>query len=452
MDDISYIKTSAELLAKKQGSTSAFILYPFLFLIFCISIFLFLGKKETYIETYGVLDIPNISTKVVSPSNTEIININIDNGSFIKKDDVLMEFDTTVLKTEIDSIKKNIEENEEKLVYLDNFLDSVNKSEDKLKDNKFGYQSKLKQFLSKIVSYSLEDSMKYDEINHSKIKVSNIDNSISEKNIRMNDHKKYIKYIDGELFHYSSSDPKLKESLENFEEAIKNINTEALESVKNSHKSAIYSSIDILNDEIESLSDEKNQLSTLIETGYKQIELSKINFENEKNNVIAEAEIEYSNIKIDLENEKKILVNYEHTLDKNTITAPADGKFEFSENIKVGAVFPEGTELGELINIAENLRANLNISIPSSEINNIYEGQEIRFTINSKNDNRKKIIHGKIYSISVQPKQTDNGNFYLVYANIKGRQDEFIHGLEGTVSIITGKNTYMDIIIKKMFG
>ncbi|WP_301406194.1 biotin/lipoyl-binding protein, partial [Enterococcus entomosocium] len=125
MNDMSYIKTSAELLAKKQGSTSAFIVYPFLFLLVSIAIFLSLGKKETYIETYGVLDIPDISTQIVSPSNTEITNINAENGNFINKGDILIEFDTTALKTEIDSIYKKIEEKEEKLVYLNNFLTSI---------------------------------------------------------------------------------------------------------------------------------------------------------------------------------------------------------------------------------------------------------------------------------------------------------------------------------------
>lgn len=271
-----------------------------------IAIFLSLGKKETYIETYGVLDIPDISTQIVSPSNTEIKNINVKNGNFIKKGDVLIEFDTTVLKTEIDSIYKKIEEKEEELVYLNEFLASVNKSEDKLKDNKFGYHSKFKEYLNKVESYSLEDSMKYDEINHSNNKVSTIDDSISMKNTQINDYKNFIKYIDGEFNNYAPTDPKLKESLVNFEEAVKNSSNDSLESIKNSHKSASYSSIGALSTEIEALSDEKNQLSTLIETGYKQIELNKINFENEKNNIISEAEIENSNVKTDLESEKKI--------------------------------------------------------------------------------------------------------------------------------------------------
>lgn len=452
MNDMSYIKTSAELLAKKQGSTSAFIVYPFLFLLVCIAIFLSFGKKETYIETYGVLDIPDISTQIVSPSNTEIKNINAENGSFITKGDILIEFDTTALKTEIDSIYKKIEEKEERLVYLNNFLASINKSEDKLKDNKFGYHSKFKEYLNKVESYSLEDSMKYDEINHSNNKISNIDDSISTKNTQINDYKNFIKYIDGELHTYTSTDPKLKESLANFEEVVKNSNNDSLESAKNSHKSTSYSSIDALSAEIEALADEKNQLSTLIETGYKQIELNKINFENEKNNIISDAEIENSNVKTDLESEKQNLVNYENMLVKNTITAPSDGTFELSENIKVGSVVPEGTELGEMINTGDNLNVNLKISIPSSEISNIYEGQKIRFTINSTNDNKKKVILGEIQSLSVQPKQTENGNFYWAYATIKGNQDEFLHGLEGTVSIITGENTYKDIIINKLFG
>ncbi|WP_142427243.1 HlyD family secretion protein [Enterococcus durans] len=451
MNDMGNVKTSAELLAKKQGSTSAYIVYPFLFLLLFISVFLFWGKKETYIEVYGVLDTPGLSTKIVSPSNTVITKINIDNSSFIKKGDTLIEFDSTALKTEIDSINKNIKEKEEQLVYLNTFLDSVNKNANKIKDNKFGHQSKYKEYLNKIESYTIEDNIKYNEINHTNDKIRSIDNSINKKNTQINDYKNLIKYIDGEISSYTTSDLKIKESLAIFEEEAKN-NNETLDFVKNTHKSATYTSIDALSAEILGLLDEKSQLSTLIETSHKQIKLNKLNFENVKNNVISEFELEKSNIETEFETEKQNLVKYESMLSKNTVIAPIDGTFEFSESIKVGSVVPEGTALGEMISHDENLNANLNISIPSSEISNIYEGQKIRFTINSKNNSRKKVILGNIRSISVQPKQTENGNYYWAYADVKGDQDVLLHGLEGKVSIITGENTYKNIIVKKLFG
>lgn len=452
MNDMGNVKTSAELLAKKQGSTSAFIVYPFLLLLLFIFIFLLFGRKETYIEAYGVLDIPDLSTKIVSPSNTAVTKINIDNGSIIKKGDTLMEFDSTTLNSDIDLINKTIEEKEEQIIYIKNFLDSVNKNEDKLADNKFGYHSRFKEYLNKIESLSLEDSMKYAEIDNSNEKISNIDKSINKKNLHITDYNNLIKYIDGESSSYTSSDPKIKESFTTFVEELKSSSNEVLNSVRNSHKTTAYSSIDGLNAEIISLLDEKNQLNTLIETSNKQIELNKLNLENEINNVVSETEFEKSNIITELETEKQNLRKYEDLISKNTILAPTDGTFEFLENVKMGSVIPEGTTLGEMIKNDKNLDINLNISIPSSDISNIYEGQKIRFTINNKNDNKKKVILGEIQSISVQPKQTENGNYYLAYANIKGNQDEYLHGLEGTVSIITGENTYKNIIIKKLFG
>lgn len=90
--------------------------------------------------------------------------------------------------------------------------------------------------------------------------------------------------------------------------------------------------------------------------------------------------------------------------------------------------------------------------VSGQDIASLSKGQKIRFELNDQ-DSRTTIITGKIQSISVYPETNKGQTEYEVISTIKltKKEKKFLrYGMQGNVSVITGKETYFNYL-KSLF-
>ena len=92
--------------------------------------------------------------------------------------------------------------------------------------------------------------------------------------------------------------------------------------------------------------------------------------------------------------------------------------------------------------------------VPSSEVAVLNKGQQVRFQIENK-QGMSEILNGKIISIGTYPVQQKGMSMFEVETMLKTTKSErkFLrYGMQGKVSIITGKASYFNYIKSKLLN
>lgn len=92
--------------------------------------------------------------------------------------------------------------------------------------------------------------------------------------------------------------------------------------------------------------------------------------------------------------------------------------------------------------------------VPSSEVAVLNKGQQVRFQIENK-QGMSEILNGKIISIGTYPVQQKGMSMFEVETMLKTTKSErkFLrYGMQGKVSIITGKASYFNYIKYKLLN
>ncbi|GIC69431.1 hypothetical protein [Fructobacillus tropaeoli] len=87
-------------------------------------------------------------------------------------------------------------------------------------------------------------------------------------------------------------------------------------------------------------------------------------------------------------------------------------------------------------------------------MNNLKDDQKIRFQANQTGP-KPFLLNGVIEHIDDAPIETKQGNVYLIRAKMALKNadyDQIRYGLEGKVSVITGKKTWINYIKSLIFN
>jgi hypothetical protein len=97
----------------------------------------------------------------------------------------------------------------------------------------------------------------------------------------------------------------------------------------------------------------------------------------------------------------------------------------------------------------ENIKVRFKVS--PNVIGEIKRNQKMKFFVSSK-PSEQLTINGKIQSVDIVPTSTKDGDFFYAEAIVKNkRNNELYYGEKGRVSIILGKEKYIDYLIEKIF-
>ncbi|MBS9334468.1 HlyD family efflux transporter periplasmic adaptor subunit [Fructobacillus sp. M1-13] len=137
-----------------------------------------------------------------------------------------------------------------------------------------------------------------------------------------------------------------------------------------------------------------------------------------------------------------------------TLRAPTDGRLHLRNDDLSLTTIPAGTEMADIYpDLKTGTIVDVQFTIPAKEVKQLKIGQKVRFYANQSGP-KALLLRGKVRQIDQAPIKTKEGNVYLAKAELvlsTRDYDQIRYGLEGRVSIITGKMTWMNDLRKLVF-
>ncbi|CAK1230072.1 HlyD family efflux transporter periplasmic adaptor subunit [Fructobacillus fructosus] len=150
--------------------------------------------------------------------------------------------------------------------------------------------------------------------------------------------------------------------------------------------------------------------------------------------------------KLDLNSNQISLVN---AANNAVLKAPTDGVQHSKGATTNSQYLPSGTEIAEIYPVLnEQTKLEVSFVVPANQINSLKINQKIRFHANQSGP-KPLLLNGTINQIDEAPTNTKQGNVYTIRARLMPTQselEEIRYGVEGTVSIITGKKTWLNYL------
>jgi len=123
-------------------------------------------------------------------------------------------------------------------------------------------------------------------------------------------------------------------------------------------------------------------------------------------------------------------------LDYTVIRSPIDGTV-IKRNVEAGQTVAASLNTPTLFLIARNLKQmQIEADVDESDIGQIRNGQEVRFTVQSYND---QIFHGTVSQIRLQPRTVSNVVNYTVLVQAENADDLLLPGMTATLDFVVSK-------------
>jgi len=123
-------------------------------------------------------------------------------------------------------------------------------------------------------------------------------------------------------------------------------------------------------------------------------------------------------------------------LDYTVIRSPIDGTV-IKRNVEAGQTVAASLNTPTLFLIARNLKQmQIEADVDESDIGQIRNGQEVRFTVQSYND---QIFHGTVSQIRLQPRTVSNVVNYTVLVEAENADDLLLPGMTATLDFVVSK-------------
>lgn len=449
IEDLNSIKTSRQLLDSKYKKTGLFVLYPFLMLIFFLFLFLFFGKKESYIESSGVILSNNVGELIVAPVGTKLKKIEILNNQNVSIGQSLFIFESSDLLEEKESNQVELTNMELQLEYLNDYEQSVFENSDKLGSNKYGYKSDLANFKLKIEKNNLEVLAL--ENNIARLNIS-LERSVEEDSSISNyiiDYETLKKCIEKNVYGSYLTDEVYYEANSYFSEYSSLSDSDIKQSLMDKTLIAVETNLNSKKAEKKVISTEKMSIENEVRGLKKSKDVYLIELKEEREAILKNIETNRNDLHNQINQKKEMLKIILGNIEKLTIKAKSNGKIEFTDLIEEGKVYLEGTDLGRIIN-RKDMNYYLEVYIPSSQIKSISKNQKVKFIIPNLENSKQKPTYGRVKTIQTKPKQTEHGNFHVLICSIDS-QSNIIYASEGKVNIVTGKTNYLKYLTRKFF-
>lgn len=154
---------------------------------------------------------------------------------------------------------------------------------------------------------------------------------------------------------------------------------------------------------------------------------------------------------IDLKTNQDLLNN---TANSSMVKAPITGILHLKSASSKSQYLASGTEVAEIYpELKEKPSLLIQFAVPANQLNELKLNQKIKFQAN-QNGPKPLLLDGQINQIDEAPTETQQGSVYRVTAQLSLKKidyDQIRYGLEGKVSVITGKKTWMNYLKDSIF-
>lgn len=444
---------STEFYDARHQDFSKFIIIPMVLLLFFSLLFSIVGKKEITVKGIGKVVPRRTVSKVQSISNNQILVNNLENNKKVKKNDVLIVYDTEPNKLRIKHLEEQLDEVRSQLESAQLLEESLEKGESVFKErDKYGYFEIFESYLNDVFSVEYEISVENASIIRQNKTIENIKLAIKleqeELEIRViellelkgavtndeklyEEHTLYSKYLLYES--QMSKEPQLKEELKNMliieiDETIIQIQS-TLKSL-NTQKKNVGSTLPIIQNSSNRVAKIKHQ--ELINSRKEIVQL-----ENDKDVFKREIAVEERLMR---EGELKATTSGILNVEKHL-----SGSETIAIGVTIAEIFPELTNQEEI---------EILILIAATDIVGIKPDLPTKFKI-IQSIPKMKILEGKVNNVSVSPVDFEGNSYFEVSANIAVTEKELLeieYGLLGESVIVIGKKTFFNYYKEKLLN
>lgn len=434
---------SSEFYTKRYQNFTTLIIFPTLILLVLLILLACLTHKETVIKSTGEIAPIKILRTIQSTSNNPIIKNELLTKKEITAGDILIQYQNTESDTNLQLQKSSLKNLQEHVQALIIYKDSIKQNQNLFTDDdNFGCSTSYQSYLSQRRSLSTDHQQQVNNQDRVKQQKIIISEAINKKNSELSQYQDLINAI----IKNTSLSPKnaYYSTFLDYQHQTKELPISQVDKLKKETVTSIQQQIDSINDALTSY---KTQYAGFSSTNLAEDALTnKLNELKSQQLASITKELETLNQEIE---QTKIQHAATETSGKNTIIATESGTVNLLINKTKLTSIPQGTNIAQIYpNLKKTPDLKVSFYISANEISEIVENQSIRYHLTEKNS-KHMVIPGNITSIPANPITTKTGNFYQVSAilNLRPKDYQNIHyGQTGTVSIITGKSTWISHI------
>ena len=388
-----------------------FILFILFMIIFAIWMSSWMSKSYI-VEANGTITTTD-NIYISALSDGVLTSLNSQEGTFVKKGDILFEISSGSEGVQYSALQKQISNTKDKISAINKYINSLNIHQNKMSNSGIEqeYYEKVRYYIS-----SLEDENQTKENNQK---------SMKQKEEKKTKKEQEIQSLKDQIY-------KLKDTEED-----------------KAKKEELNSSLETKQSELESLIEEINQLT---QTSSSQAEQTKIQLISEAGNTRTALQ----STLVELEGQLKA---YQSQDALTTVKASQDGYVHYLSTIKEGVTIQKGQTVAE-ISTNKDDQMIVEAYIQATDISKVQLNNDVKVAINGVNIQKYGTLNGKLVSIDsgTLTQETEQGNIVLYKCLVSldnkqlhstdGSQIDVIKSMPVVARIVYEKETYLDWLLE----
>lgn len=440
---------SAEFYHRRYNNFASKIIIP-TFCLFCfLVVFAVFATKEVVVSSTGSIEAYRTITNIQSTSSKQIIINHLKENKQVKKGELLLEYQGKEGEIQLSTLQNQQKQLETQLVQLQILLDSYQQGKNLFKEkDAYGYEQTYIDFTNQVETLS-----KTIQQQNANIQAQNAASSQTQQAIQS-----AIGNIQEELSDYRQAKKAVQNNTGLNEQNTAYTLYQSYQQQKDQEgadtlKQQVLSQID------SQIANLENSLSGYeIQYASSGVQQSVSNtFESQssamKAQSIAKSEQEKQALEKQLAEVKTNMQLHQQQAKANQIHAQEDGILHLIET--ENQYVAPGTVIAQLYPvITQAKKIKLVVYIPSKDVSHIKKGMNMRFTAYDSAKDRL-VLDAKVQRMDTSATRTKQGNFFKVEALVPvstQQAKQLSYGLEGKVTLITHKTTYLNYLLDKIFN
>lgn len=444
---------SSEFYTARFKNFTTLLIIPSVILVLCVLIFSLVGKKEIAVKGIGTIEPLQGTTVIQTFIGGKLKENLLDEGKIVKPGMTILRFDNSQVQQKLNLAQKQNSLLTEQIRDIRLLQTSVAENRDLFsKEDNFGYQERLKTYLSQRNSIQIELEELKDKAT---LKQEQRDQLAKVQSDAFSREKQQLKiyqqlYQDIQNEHEYTANDSGKTIYQSYQTRRNMLENAEREQLKAETLKDLQKQIDDTNTQLDSIETQKIQQKDVnTSEAEKKGLLQKLQtLQTEQLSDISQLLNKLLQEQSELQANIKTLNNEN---DKYVVKATKAGRLHVIQEyvgvkslggqIQVAKIYPE------LVRNAE-----IKAYIPENEISTVKVGQMLKFKL-TKNISKPLLLEGKVTKIATAPTQVDKNNYYTVVAKVRLSKTEAMsskYGMSGSVSIVTGKETFFNYFKNKV--
>ncbi len=392
-----------------------FMFWTVLSLIIITILWLFIGKVDIVINARGIV-IPDGEAKVIQPFETGVIKqILVKEGDFVKKGQLLIEIDSSITDTQLETVTKNLEQS-------------------KLEAERLNANSKLTNFNPK--NHNNQEVETQQRIYQENLKY--LQSSVNQKQQEINQISRQIDSSQAQKRDYLSQLTNAKERQHRLENVLDVIAYNQYQDAKD-RTISLTESVNRTESEIQRLQHQKRQVQNEISQLQANFKLQNLNLLSETQKRINDLNANREQIEFSNKNQK--------------ITAPCDGYIDKLAIHTIGGIVTQAQEIIALTPAQTPVL--IKAKVLNKDIGFIKPNLPVSIKIDTYDFQKYGILHGKVRSISQNSIEDEKlGPIYEIYIKpeqntltIEGNEQKLSTGMTLNAEIEIGERRIIEFFI-----